>query len=670
LGGTAALALATAIAVTSVDWAAFAQPAGGGSPRAVTPLLSDDDHEFYKQAFKAADDGDWDEVRRHIVQGKDLLANKVLRWLELQQPRTAPFEDISAFIDANPDWPAQDILIRRAEEALVDHSDDSVVMAWFALREPATVDGAIRYAEALFRARERNKATAIIRKIWHSGAFGEKQEAQFFARYKQFLTRDDHAHRIDRLIWDGRYAEARRILRRVDAKTRALADARIRLATMARGAGGVLNRVPETLHGNAGLVFERIRWRRRNGQIDGAIELMRQAPAGLHRPQLWWNERELLIRRAIMMDRAKDAYEFARDHQLSPGPASYAEAEFIAGWIALRHLREPGVALTHFTSIYEAARFPVTRARGAYWAGRAIEAIGDVQAASGWYRKAARYPTTYYGQLAQAKIESDQRPAWPATPEPTAAERREFERSELTRAARLLHELGTQNQIKPFLLRQIAFAQTAGQHVLAAELAISLDRPDVAVSLTKRSAQHAGIILPEQGWPTLPYVTGDEPERALVLATIRQESAFEVNAVSRSGAKGMMQLMPGTARVVAKHLGIAAEHNDKRLLNDPQYNIHLGRTYLERLVSEFDGSYVLALAAYNAGPGRVRQWLREQGDPRHANVDVIDWIEQIPFEETRNYIQRVLENLQVYRHLLGSQQLAQGLPEDLRRGAN
>jgi soluble lytic murein transglycosylase len=664
------LGLVAAIAVTIIDWSALAQAASSGPPRAVSPLLSDDDHEFYVKAFKAADDGDWDEVRRLVAQGKDPLANKVLRWLELQQSGTAQFEDITAFIDANPDWPAQDSLIRGAEEALVDRSDDTVVMAWFALHEPVTVDGAIRYAEALFRANERTKAIAIIRETWHSGAFGDKQEAQFAARYKQFLTKDDNARRIDRLIWDGRYAEARRILRRADEKTRALADARIRLATMARGAGSVLNRVPETLHNDAGLLFERMRWRRRNGQIDGAIELMHQAPADLSRPQLWWNEREIIIRRAMMAGRMKEAYSFARDHQLSPGPASYAEAEFIAGWIALRHLGEPAAALAHFTSIHEAARFPVTLARGAYWAGRAADAMGETSAASTWYRKAAQYPTTYYGQLAQAKLAPEQRPTLPPPPEPTAAERHEFERSELTRAARLLHEFGSQDQIKPFLLRQVTFAETAAQHVLAAELALSLDRPDLAVSLTKRSAQHAGVILPEQGWPTLPYVTGDAPERALVLATIRQESAFEVNAISRSGARGMMQLMPATARVVAKHLGIAAEHNDRRLLDDPQYNIQLGRTYLERLVGEFDGSYVLALAAYNAGPGRVRQWLREQGDPRQANVDVIDWIEQIPFEETRNYIQRVMENLQVYRHLLGSQQLAQGLSEDLRRGAN
>jgi soluble lytic murein transglycosylase len=668
LGGAAAVALAT----TFIGPAAHAQtPTIAQAPsgaRAVAPVLTAEQRELYAKAFAAANAGQWDVVRRLSAQGREPTVNKVLRWLELQQPRSgASFEDLAAFIDANPDWPMQDVLMRRAEEALVDRTDDSVVMAWFALRGPSTSDGAMRYAEALFRANDRAKAVATIKEAWRSGGFGSKQEAGFLQRYRQYLTADDHKRRLDKMIWDGRYDEARRVMKLVDANTRALADARIRLATLSSGIDGAIKKVPESLQKDPGFIFERMRWRRRKGQVDGALELMRNAPKDLGRPDIWWPEREYLARKAVSAGKMSEAYKIVHEHHLSNG-ADLAEAEFLSGWIALRYQRDSKTALAHFTKLHEAARFPVTQARGAYWAGRAAEAAGDRKAAQDWYQKAARFPITFYGQLAAGKIDGNAGPAWPAMPQATPAERRAFEQSEMTRVARLMHELGERDRIKPFILRQATIAKTPGQHALAAEFALAIDRPDLAVSAAKRSSQAAGVMLTEYGWPTAANVNGDVPERALILATIRQESAFEAQAVSRAGARGMMQLMPGTAKSVARSLGLP--HTDHRLLNDPHYNIQLGRAYLGRLIDEFDGSYILALAAYNAGPARARQWMRDNGDPRQPHVDVVDWIELISFEETRNYVQRVLENLQVYRQVLGDGQRAQGIEKDLRRGAN
>jgi soluble lytic murein transglycosylase len=666
LGGTAALALTAAAALpATAQTPATAQVSGG--PRAVPPVLTAEQRDVYAKAFAAADAGRWDEVRRLSTQGREALANKVLRWLELQQPRSGvSFEDLAAFIDANPDWPMQDILMRRAEEALVDRTDDSIVLAWFALRGPATADGAMRYAEALFRAGDRNKAVATVKEAWRSGGFGSKQEAAFLKRYRQYLTGDDHVRRLDKMIWDGRHDEARRVVKLVDANTRALADARMRLANMSGGIDGALKKVPESLQNDPGLVFERMRWRRRKGQVEGALELARNSPKDLGRPDIWWPEREYLARKAVSMGKMSEAYRIVRGHQLTGG-AGLAEAEFLSGWIALRYQKDSKAALAHFTKLHESARFPVTQARGAYWAGRAAEASGDKAAAQGWYRKAAAFPITFYGQLGLDKLDAGARPAWPTTPTATAADRRGFEQSELTRVARLLSELGESERVKPFILRHTTSAKSPAQHALAGELALALDRPDLAVSAAKRSSQAAGVMLPEYGWPVSANVKGDSPERALIHATIRQESAFEAQAVSRAGARGMMQLMPATAKSVAKSLGLP--HSDHRL-NDPHYNIHLGRTYLGRLIDEFDGSYVLALAAYNAGPARARQWMKDNGDPRRAHVDVVDWIELISFEETRNYVQRVLENLQVYRQVLNDPKRSQGIEKDLRRGAN
>lgn len=665
LGGSALLVLAASVPALAQSQAAVAQAPSGA--RAVAPVLTAEQRDLYIKSFNAAEAGRWDEVRRLTAQGREAMANKVLRWLELQQPRSgASFEDLAGFIDANPDWPMQDILMRRAEEALVDRTDDSVVLAWFALRGPATVDGAMRYAEALFRAGDRTKGIATVKEAWRSGGFGVKQEQTFLQRYKGYLSTEDHAKRLDKMIWDGRYDEARRVMKLVGPDTRALADARMRLANMSYGIDGALKKVPEHLQKDPGLVFERLRWNRRKGRVDTALELMRNAPKELGRPDIWWPEREYLARKAVSAGKTSEAYKIVREHHLTGG-SGLAEAEFLSGWIALRYQKDSKAAIQHFTKLYETARFPVTQARGAYWAGRAAEAAGDKKTAQGWYYKAALFPVTYYGQLGLDRLDAGARPPWPTAPQATPAERRAFEQSELTRVARLLSELGVYDRVKPFIMRQVTTAKAPVQHALAGELALALDRPDLAVAAAKRSSQSAGVMLPEYGWPVSATIKGDQPERALIHATVRQESAFEIQAVSRAGARGMMQLMPATAKAIAKSLGLP--HSDHRLLNDPNYNVQIGRTYLGRLIEEFDGSYVLALAAYNAGPARARQWMKENGDPRRSHVDVVDWIELISFEETRNYVQRVLENLQVYRQVLGDPLRSQGIGRDLRRGA-
>jgi soluble lytic murein transglycosylase len=634
---------------------------------ALPAVRSADQRQIYARAFEALDHGRVDEARRLAREGKDRLGAKIFRWTELQQPRSGvSFEDIAGFIDANPHWPNQDTLARRAEEALIERTDDSVVLAWFALRGPTTVDGAMRYIEALLRAGERQKALTLIRETWASGGFGATQESQFLKRYRQHLGPKDHVQRLDRLLWDGRKDEARRQMARVDADWRALAEARLRLQAMSGGVDGALRKVPAHLTDDPGLMFERARWRRRKGQEEGAREMLRNAHADLGRPELWWNERAYLARRAIAAGRMSEAYEIVKDHGLRNG-SGFAEAEFLSGWIALRFLDKPEPALAHFVRLYEGSRFPVTKARGAYWAGRAAAAKGDAAGSREWFLRAAGHATTYYGQLAATVLDPADRPAFPETPRPTAEERQAFDKNELADAARFLQEIEQSNRVKAFITRLVLNCKTPGEHALVAEFAAKLGRPDLSVSAAKRSAQVAGVMIPDHGWPTVPLAGDNPPERALVLATIRQESAFEADAISRAGARGLMQLIPPTARAVARQLNLPSERIEHRLLQDAALNLRLGRAYLAGLIDDYGGSYVLAIAAYNAGPGRVQRWIKENGDPRKANVDVIDWIELIPIDETRNYVHRVLENLQVYRWRLGGTQVAYRLDQDLRR---
>lgn len=636
-------------------------------PSQLPPLLSSAQQALYQRAFEALDTGHVDLARELARQGHDKLADKVFRWAELQEPHSgAAFEDIAAFIDANPTWPRQDLLMRRAEEALVARTDDSVVLAWFALRGPQTVDGAMRYIEALLHAGKKDAAVKEIRATWLTGAFGAAQEKTFLKLYHGYLTAEDNRERLDHLLWEGQTEEARRMLPRVDADHRALAQARLSLAALAPSVDYALRHVPPQLQHDEGLIFERLRWRRRKGQDKAALDMLRTAPAQVTHADLWWIERNYLARRALSEGRMRDAYEIAVHHG-ALDPSNFIEAEFLSGWVALRFLKEPQTALEHFTKLYDAARFPVSLARGAYWAGRAEAAAGDKDAADEWYHRAAGYLTTFYGQLASAELEPQDRPPFPRTIPPTAEERTQFDGNELVRAARLLQQIDQPLRVKTFITRLVLNARTAGEDTLVTELATRIGRPDLAVSAAKRSAQVAGIANPDYGWPIIPLPPGETPERALIYATIRQESAFEPAAVSRVGARGLMQIIAPTARAMAKKLGLGTAHIESRLLFDPKLNLSIGRSYLGSLIDAYDGSYVLALAAYNAGPARVREWIRDNGDPRIASVDMVDWIEMIPVDETRNYIDRVLENLQVYRERLNGTEVAMGIAQDVLR---
>jgi soluble lytic murein transglycosylase len=636
------------------------------------PILDTRQRELYTQVFAAVEAGRWEAARTLLARGDHPVAAKLFRWLELQLPRSgASFEDIVQFAEANPGWPNQDTLARRAEEALLDRRvDDTLVLAWFGTRGALTPDGAQRHAEALMAQGQRERGIRVLREYWVSGVFTEAQHQRWMQRFGANLTRDDHWARLDRLLWDGRSDEARRMLGLVGAERRALAEARTRLR-----AGGntsqIVARVPANLQRDPGLLYESMRNRRRNNDEAGARAILTSLPPELGRPEIWFPERAVLARRSIVAGRAREAFDAVRNHGVRPEHgANYVEAEFLAGWIALRHINEPATARPYFERLAEAARTPVSRARGAYWMGRTLEAQNQAAQARDWYARAAQFHTAYYGQLAMARLDAlGARVAWPAPILPTDAERRAFQAAELPRAVRILRETREDSRIRPLLVRMASVAKTPGEHALVSELAIQLGRSDWAVIVGKRSAQAAGVQLHDLGWPIVP-LTGERPERALTYAIIRQESQFESHVTSRAGARGLMQLMPATARAVARTEGTMTTHTDARLF-DPAYNIRLGRAFLQQMVEEFGGSYVLAAAAYNAGPGRAREWMRNFGDPREASVDAIDWIETIPFEETRNYVQRVMENLQVYRRNLQGPLIATAAHErDLKRARN
>lgn len=650
-----AFALAAAVAVSA--------------PPAMANLLSPADEKVYREAFLHADRGKFEDAHGWAARASSKLLGKAVRWLEYTQPRSGvSFAEITGFIRDNPGWPQMTVLQRRAEEAITLVTPDQQLLDWFKDHAPITVDGKMAYGGALLARGRGEEGIAVLRDAWISGNFGVLQERNFQSRFGAHLRDADHIARLDRLLWDRQEEAARRMVLRVPMAYRQLAQARLALMNSAPGVEAAVDKVPRELAGDPGLLYERVRWRRQKELDDLAIDLLNHPSANKVRPDMWWTERSILARRALQRGFISRAYDLARHHGLKEG-ANFAEAEWLAGWIALRYLAAPqdkGTAFEHFRRVHDTASSSITRARGAYWAGRAAEAMKDAKTSQHWYERAARFSHIYYGQLAAGRLEKDDRYPLPADPLPSAEDIAAFERNELVGVVRMLAEIGRDEDIGPFILRLNEVARSPGHRALAATLAAAVGRPDLGVSVARR-ADREGVTMVASGFPipaALQALQVERPEKALVLALIRQESGFHQRAVSSVGARGLMQLMPATAKQVAKALKVEYSPD---LLHDAAYNLRLGTTYLADLLDSTNGSYVLSLAGYNAGPGRVRSWIRDFGDPRNPEVDAVDWVENIPFSETRNYVQRVLESLQVYRRRLGATDFARSLERDLKR---
>jgi soluble lytic murein transglycosylase len=639
--------------------------AWAGAPLADVLTPSDQNH--FRAALEAAlDRGAWERAGRFAAETKDPLARKALRWLFLTEGAAGTsFAEIAGFIADSPDWPRQVTLARRAEDAMTDGMPPATVLAWFKDRTPVSAMGMVRLAEAQWQTGRKAAAEATIRRAWVEGNFDAKLEREFLKSYGRFLDGGDHWARLDRLLWSGKTEQAQRMLKRVGAGHQALAQARIHLRAADKGADYALKRVPAALLEDPGLMYERARWRRKkNRDAEAMLSFARPEHEAEHAAE-WWDERAILARRRLVDGAITDAYRLAKDHGPLDG-VRLITAEWFAGWVALRYLNEPKTALPHFRAAYEASYTPLSKSRGAYWAGRAREAEGNAEAAAVWYRRAAEFHYTFYGQLAAVRAGLPIAEPLPDDPQPTEAETKAFEGRELVRVARMLGEIDREDLFKTFSLQIGQKARSPTERALAGRLALKYGRREVGVQIA-RDAMRDGLLLPGIGFPVIDMPKGG-PEPALLHAVVRQESNFHIAAISVAGARGLMQLIPSTARAVSRALNI--NYQPELLGRDGHYNVRLGQAYLGEMIDRYDGSYVLALAAYNAGPGSVGKWLRMNGDPRRTDVDVIDWIEQVPYEETRNYIQRVLENLQVYRRRLGVPARPSAIEADLARGVN
>ena len=624
--------------------------------------LSEADFQAARSMLAAAQGGDWNRAYAEAVAIGDRLPLKMLRWMDYSRPG-APgrFPDIADFIEKNGDWPRQRALRKHAEEALAGEPD-GLAADWFKRFPPVSAVGKVRSAEVLLNSGELENGVAALRAAWIDGDFGPLDERNFLARRSVSIRAEDNEQRLERLLWDGQYDAARRMLPLVPNDWRDLGEARLALAALAPDAEALVARVPVKLRADPGLIYEELRWRTRRDMVGAAVRILLSQPGDLVRPAAWWAERQTIARRVLATGDAALAYRLVEQHGLIEGN-SYSEAEFLLGFIALRYMNNPELAFDHFSRILTRVSTPYAKARAGYWGGRSAEAQAKSEVAAKLYAAAADYMVTFYGQLAAHRLGRDAPPHPVPEPVPDPVELARFEQNEVVRAARIFLKLGYRDQSKAFLLNMADKAKTPTQFAMLAILAETNGRIDLAIAVAKRAIE-AGTPLMIHGYPVTAIPSGGTVEHALLFAITRQESAFDRDAVSRAGARGLMQLMPATASEIANKLQLP--FSVERLTADGTYNVLLGRAYLETLLDDFGGSYALAIASYNAGPGRVRQWLRDYGDPRGGKIDMVDWIESIPIGETRNYVQRVLENLQIYRGQVG-RNTAFSLVSDLAR---
>ena len=649
-----------------------AAPGGLPGPRpSRIRVLAVADHDLFVRAFDAAGRGDWRAARSLAAQGHNIVARRLLEWrYALDRDSGATFAEIDAAIrdtdskSAAATWPLRGTLQARAEAQITPDMPAAAIVAWFANRSPNSSIGKIRLGEALAATGETVRGAPLIRAGWSDGSFDIPTEQAILQKDAGSLTPESDRARLDALLWRGEITAAKRQLARVDAATAETANGRIVLASIGLPRSeGVMNTLKDK--SDPALLFD---WSRALRLADRDREahalLLRTQAADLVKEHTsrWWGEVNVQARDALASADPKLAYDLVQHAGLTGGD-QYAEQQFLAGFIALRFLKDPNSALAAFQKLDAAVSRPISKSRAKYWQGRSYEALGDTANAQAQYRLAAGYPETFYGQLALAHIQ----PAPGLRLNDSAVEalpQAELDGDALMSEIKVLADLGQAGSLRLFVERDVA-AYPSAPHIKRLMLLLNgWGYPEIAVRLAK-GLSYDGVYLPGFTYPTIPLPAypgpGAAPDPALVLGLIRQETEFDAYAVSSAGARGLMQVMLNSAKMDARQAKLP--YRPGALLSDPAYNMQLGMTECRAHLDRFDGSWVLAIAAYNAGPTNVRKWLASNGDPRAT--DPIDWIEQIPFAETRNYVERVLENVEVYRARLAGREMPLKILADL-----
>ena len=622
-----------------------------------TRYYSERDFEFAKQAIRFMEKSNWKDAKNTAKKARAQSIYDFIEWRHLlTSGNKATFSEYKRFIERVKDYPRFDRIKYLAEHKInLQNQSPSEIINWFTKNEPLSGYGKMMLGESLIKIGKSGEGIKLVKEGFVNADLNTNSLKYFRKKFKNILDTSDYIKRADYYAWEGKHWDLKRIIRYLPKDYQLLYTARQILISRGYGVDEAIKKVPQKLKNDPGLKYDRLKWRRKKGRVDSSLEILndiQNTKEYLVRPDKWWKERSIIGRSLLYKKKYKTAYKIVSKHAMTEGP-EYAEAEWMSGWIALSFLKKPELAEIHFKNFYYSVTYPISLSRGAYWLGRTYEKIGDKENSNKWYFEGSKYLTTYYGQLSHMKVKPQEKFELDKLMFVDDSYEQEFYLKKLVAIVDLLDYLNKDKYTK-HILRHLANDNIEkGSEVLAAKLASDISRFDFAIQVSKIASYqkrfHNQFNYPIMSVPK--FVGGRKiPDPALILSIIRQESEFDTSARSRVGAQGLMQLMPYTAKTVSKQAKLG--YSKSKLTTDPEYNINLGSHYIAGLISNYKGSYPFATAAYNAGPKRVKYWKKLNKDPQKKQIDYVDWVELIKFKETRNYVQRVLENYNVYRYIL------------------
>jgi soluble lytic murein transglycosylase len=650
------------------------EPAAKAPETAETPPLSGD-LAAVKNAIDLARKAKITEATAAEKGIGDPAAQKLVEWFILRHPDgAANFNRYANFIAANPEWPSMGQLRRRAEACLWQEQSDATTVHRFTGDRPASPKGSFALARTLLAEGDRDGAARLVRDAWRSEELAERIEGEAFDTFRDLLTRDDHRARMDKRIGAKDFSGAMRVARRLGDDDVSIVKACAAVNGNETKARDLLDEVATSARQDLGYTLCRIHWLVRQNNIAEATRVMLAASAetmALQDTDEWWRERRMLARKLLDSGEIQNAYQVVRNAALPANEYYQADFHFMTGWIALRYLNDPATASAYFAHIDDRSPNPIVMARAHYWRGRAAEAAGDNEKTRAEYEAAAHHGTAYYGQLARAKLGLDKielrMPPQPARDNnPALADER-------VRAADMLYTLGERDVVKSFAADLADQSHDAALLSALGELTAQKSDAPAMLEIGKTALGH-GLALDVYAFPAIGIPehspVGPKLERSIIYSVARTESAFDQRDKSSANAVGLMQVTPEAGRDTAKRFGVTYDWD--RMVSDPVYNTQMGAAEISALWKEYSGSQIMTFAGYNAGRGRVREWVKQHGDPRDPKVDPVDWVERIPLSETRNYVQRVMENLQVYRVRFGTEAPVTAktdLPDDAKQAA-
>ena len=616
--------------------------------------LSNKEFDILDLAFKQSKKWKWERVSNIKKNLKDEDALNLIDWVRYYNGASdLTFTDYVNYIIKNNNWPEIDNIKLKAESKIRFSDSASDIINFFKENDVQSGIGKIHLGNAYVSIGKKDEGIKLIREGYIEGSFGKTEQKQIVIKFKSFLDIEHHKKRISNLLWNKQYRTAQRLIKYVDKDYQKLYEARIGLISFAGGVDQLIANVPNQLRNDSGLVHDRINWRIKKKKFSSALSLLQEinknSSAELERPDKFWKLKNYSIRKLIDEHRYDEAYRLSINHGLKSN-ADIATAEWLAGWLSFSFLNDPATASLHFRNIYDISSRPISKARGSFWLARSYKELNKNEMAQEWFLESSKYNFTFYGQLANQYLGDQSQFIVNSYPETIDVNNPNSEMIEVYRAIYLLDELEEFKIMKKFIW-SIARSDNTEERLRIAKLAKKLSRNDFAVQAGKFIYYDTLLLAPES-FPSVQKPKFGKiifPSQPFIHSVIRQESQFDPKAGSYAGAKGLMQLMPYTAKKLSK--GLNLKYSKSRLTSDPEYNVILGSAYLDELLSKYDGSYILTLAAYNAGSSRVTRWIARYGDPRTNDIDPVDWIELIPFKETRNYVQRVMENLQVYEFI-------------------